>query len=91
MPVDYNDPMIRDISRKLDRYAEEIVALKGTIATLLTKTAFTDDDIFDWITRSAKHPVGTATVKDAQARAEFYLQETSKNRRLNRERRHPAD
>ncbi len=91
MPVDHNDPTIREIFGKLDRYAEEIVALKGTIAALLTKTGFTDDDIFDWITRSAKHPVGTASVKDAQARAEFYLQEPSKYRRLNRERRHPAD
>ncbi len=91
MPVDYNDPMIRDISRKLDRYAEEIVALKGTIAALLTKTAFTDDDIFDWITRSAMNPVGIASVKNAKASAEFYLQETFKTRRLNRERRHPVD
>ena len=91
MPVDHTDPTIREIFGKLDRYAEEIVALKGTIAALLTKTGFTDDDIFDWITRSAKKAVGTASAKDAQARAEFYLQETSKNRRLNRERRHPVD
>ncbi len=70
--VDLNDAVIREIQGRLDRQANEIVALKGAIASLLAATTVSETSLKDFTQTASKRPVGFGDPNSAADTVEFF-------------------
>ena len=68
----YDDPVIRLIQGRLDRQANEIVALKGAVAALLTASDVSAKRLADYISEATRRPVGFGDPKSAPDTTEFF-------------------
>lgn len=58
MPDLSEDPTIRQIMGRLDRQANEILALKGAIATLLAMSGVSTQNLNDYVQMASQRPGG---------------------------------
>ena len=72
MPDLYVDPAIREIQGRLDRQANEIVALKGAIASRLAATTVSETSLKDFTQTASKRPPGFGNPDSAADTIEFF-------------------
>ncbi len=70
--IDLNNAIIRQIRDRLDRQANEIVALKGAIASLLAATTVSETSLKDFTQTASKRPVGFGDPNSAADTVEFF-------------------
>ncbi len=70
--IDLNNAIIRQIRDRLDRQANEIVALKGAIASLLAATTVSETSLKDFTQTASKRPVGFGDPNSAADTLEFF-------------------
>ena len=70
--IDLNNAIIRQIQDRLDRQANEIVALKGAIASLLAATTVSETSLNGFTQTASKRPVGFGNPNSAADTVEFF-------------------
>ena len=67
-----DDPVIHEIQSRLDRQANEIVALKGAIASLIAVTTVSERGLKGFTQTASKRPVGFGDPNSAADTLEFF-------------------
>ena len=68
----YDDPAIREIQERIDCHANEIVALKGAIAALLTASDVSATHLAGYISEAARRPRRGGDAKSVPDTIEFF-------------------